>query len=233
MTRRASVDLLAQPPHEDVDGAVAVTLTATPQALQQLVARDDPAPLERECVQKPELRRRQVGALAVHVRLHLVRVDPQLLDLNRLAAHRLQRPRAPSRLSLDPGHELLHRERLDEVVVGADLERVHAIVLRAARRDDDDRRADALAANGLDEVPAVEPGQHEVEDADVGVLEAEPSESLLAARRRGSVEPGGLEVLHHPACDDLVVLDDQDLGHRVPTIVGWRRKTGERRVNRS
>ncbi len=78
--------------------------------------------------------------------------------------------------------------------------------------------------DGLDELPAVAPRQHEVEDTDVGLLEAQPRQALLAARRRGRVEPGGLEMLHHPACDDLVVLDDQDLGHRVPTIVGWTAK---------
>ena len=185
MPRGATVDLLAQPPDEDVDGAVAVTLPASPQALQQLVARDDAALLERERVQEPELGRRQVRALAVHVRLHLARVDPQLLDLDRLAARRRRlRLRASAAGRLDAGDELLHRERLDEVVVGADLERVHAVVLRAARADDDDRRPDPFGASRLDELPAVEPGQHEVEHAHVVLLVAQAREPCLAARRR-------------------------------------------------
>ena len=86
--------------------------------------------------------------------------------------------------------ELLHRERLDEVVVGADLERVHAVVLGAAGADDDDRRADALGARGLlDEAPAVEAGQHQVEHEDVGALVAQPREPVLArGRPRHGVE---------------------------------------------
>ena len=132
MRRRAVVDLLAQPPDEDVDGAVAVRLAAAPHLLQQLVARDDAAAVERERVEQPELGRRQLGALAVDERLHLARVDPQLLDLDRVAALLLGRPHAAAGRGADARDQLLHRERLDEVVVGADLERVDAVVLGAA-----------------------------------------------------------------------------------------------------
>ena len=50
---------------------------------------DDAAAVEGKLVEEPELRRRQLGARAVDVRLHLARVDAQLLDLDRLAARRL------------------------------------------------------------------------------------------------------------------------------------------------
>src|SRR5919205_4524411 len=86
--RRARVDLLAQPAHEDVDGPIAVALPAAPELLQQLVASHDPAAVERELVEEPELRRRQLAALAVDERLHFARVHDQLLDLDRLAARR-------------------------------------------------------------------------------------------------------------------------------------------------
>ena len=86
-------------------------------------------------------------------------------------------------------------------------------MLGAARRDDDDRRADPLAACLLDHLPAVEAGEHQVEDADVGALVAEPCEPRLAVRDPDRVEPGRLEVPRHPLGDDVVVLDDQDLRH--------------------
>src|SRR5207302_4069643 len=86
---RAAVDLLAQTADEDVDGAVAVRLAPTPELLQQLVAREDPAAVERELVEQLELGRSQPAGVAVDVRLHLARVDPQLLDLDRLATLRL------------------------------------------------------------------------------------------------------------------------------------------------
>ena len=145
------------------------------------------------------------------IRLHLARVDPELLDLDRLAAPLLGRADASARRRADARDELAHRERLDQVVVGADLERVHAVVLGAARRDDDDRRADPLGPRGLDQLPAVELGKHQVEHADVGVLEAQPGQPELAAPDHDRVEAGGREVAGHAVGDHAVVLDDEDL----------------------
>jgi hypothetical protein len=81
----------------------------------------------RAC-REPELGRRQLGVLAVDEGLHGARVDPQLLDHELLAAVSWT-PRTPRRAALHARDELLHRERLDEVVVGPDLQRVHAVVL--------------------------------------------------------------------------------------------------------
>ena len=60
--RRLAVDLLAQAAHEDVHGPVAMRLAPAPELLQQLVAGDDAAAIERELVEEAELRRRQLGA---------------------------------------------------------------------------------------------------------------------------------------------------------------------------
>src|SRR5436189_4206144 len=111
--RRAAVDLLAQPAHEHVDGAVAVRLAPPPELLQQLVARRDAAAVERELVEEPELRRGQLRAFAVDEGLHRARVDRQLLDLDRLATRRLLAANAAPRRRANSGDELLHRERLD------------------------------------------------------------------------------------------------------------------------
>ena len=218
--RRALVDLVPQTAHEDVHRAVAVRLTAAPDPLQELVTRDDAAPLERERVQELELGRRQLGARAAHERLHLARVDAELLDLDRVAARRVLRPHAAAYGRLHASDQLLHRERLDQVVVGADLERVYAVVLGAAGADDEDRRADALAARGLDQPPAVDAGQHQVEDADVGVLVAEPREPDLPRADGDGIEARRAQVVGHSAGDDLVVLDDQDLCHQAYDSAG-------------
>src|SRR5436190_18539703 len=90
--RRLAVDLLPQPADEDVDGAVAVRLAPAPHLLQQLVAGDDAAAVERERVQQLELGRRQPRACPVDECLHFARVDQELLDLDRIAAPLLGRP---------------------------------------------------------------------------------------------------------------------------------------------
>ncbi len=73
--------------------------------------------------------------------------------------------------------------------------------------------ADPLRARLLDDAPAVDPGEHEVEDADVGPLVAQAGQPGLAVGYAYRVEAGRLEVARHPAGDDVVVLDDQDLRH--------------------
>ena len=65
----------------------------------------------------------------------------------------------------------------------------------------------------LDHLPAVDAGEHQVEDADVGALEAQPREAGLAVRDADGVEAGRLEMARHAPGDDVVVLDDQDLRH--------------------
>ena len=177
--------------------------------LQQLVAREHASLVECQRVEEPELGRRQVGAGPVHVCLDVARIEPELLDVDLLAAARLLRARAASGGGGDPGDELLHRERLDEVVVRAELERVDPVVLGSARADDDDRGADALAARLLDHAPTVDAGEHQVEDADVGLLVAEPGQAGLAVRDRHRVQTGGAEVARHALGDHVVVLDDR------------------------
>ena len=213
------VDLLAQAPDADVDGAVAVGGPPAPDSLEQLVPARHAAAVLCQRVEQPELGRRQLGVLAVDERLHRAGVDPQLLDHQLLAAVLVQAAHAAARRGLDAGDELLHRERLDQVVVGADLERVHAVVLGAARRDDQDRRADPLGARLLDQRPAVEAGQHQIEHEHVGPLVPQPCEADLARTHADRVEPGRVEVLRHALGDRVVVFDDQDLGHAILTLM--------------
>ena len=60
------------------------------------------------------------------------------------------------------------------------LERVHLVVLGAAGADDHDRRLDALARARLGDHPAVDAGQHQVDDRDVGPLEAQLAQAAVA-----------------------------------------------------
>ena len=102
-----------------------------------------------------------------------------------------------------------------EVVVRADLERVHAIVLRAAGAHDEDRRADALGASLLDQRPAVEAGEHQVEHEHVGPLVPKPGEPDLAGSNAHRVDACRVEVLRHALGDRVVVFDDEHFGHAI------------------
>ena len=61
----------------------------------------DAALVERERVEQAELGRRQLGALAVDVGLHVARVEPQLLDVDLVAASWLLRAGAAPRGARD------------------------------------------------------------------------------------------------------------------------------------
>src|SRR5258706_572883 len=78
----------------------------------------------------------------------------------------------------------------------------------------DDRGRDSLNAGGLDQLPAVDTREHEVEDAYVGFLVPETSEPLVAVRHPDGIEAGGVEVSRHALRDHFVVLDDQHPWHR-------------------
>ena len=178
---------------------------------------EHPSLLARERVHEPELGRGQLRAGSVDVRLHVVGVESQLFDHDRVAATRLGLADTTARGGAHAGGELLHRERLDEVVVGTDLERVHAIVLGATGGHDDDRRSDPLVPRLLDHAPAVDAREHEVEHAHVGAFVSKSREAGLAVRDADCVEPGRLEVARHAAGDDVVVFDDEDLRHPATT----------------
>jgi hypothetical protein len=71
----------------------------------------------------------------------------------------------------------------------------------------------ALGTRALDDVPAVAPREHQVEDAHVRLLEAEPRQALVALSDDDGIESGGGQMPGHSVGDHRIVLDDQDLGH--------------------
>ena len=91
---------------------------------------------------------------------------------------------------------------------------MHPVMLRAPCADDDDRRPDPLRARGLDHAPSVLAGQHQVEHADIGLLVPETGEPELSRGHQEGLEARGGEVLGHPLADHVVVLEDEDSGHR-------------------
>ena len=126
----------------------------------------------------------------------------------------LGRPVGPAQDGADAGDELARAERLGQVVVGTELEPEQLVELVVARREHDDRDR-RVAAQLAGDVEAVEPGQAEVEDDQVGP-------ALADGRQRGRAVAGGedgearvLEVVAGERGDLRFVVDDEDGLHRV------------------
>ena len=117
--------------------------------------------------------------------------------------------RAPAQQRAQAREQLLALEGLDEVVVGAGVEALDARLDRVAGGEHEDRDVPALA-QALGHVDAVEAGESEVEDHQVG------GEDVRLVERRHAVAGDARLVALQPQRalenlgDVLVVLDDQD-----------------------
>ena len=92
--------------------------------------------------------------------------------------------RAAAQQRAQAREQLLALERLDQVVVGADVEALDARLERVARGQDQDRRVVAVVAQALGDVDAVQPREAEVQDDDVGqerVRLVEPADAVGAS----------------------------------------------------
>ena len=162
--------------------------------------------------QQLELRRRQHHLPPVDRRLHARHVeaeglaDPDYVILGAGAA------RAPQH-GAHPGHHLAGAEGLGHVVVGAQLEAGDAVRLLGAGGQHDDRHV-AVAAEGPGNVQAVELGEGEVEDDQVGVAAAGDLQGLLPVTGGEDLETGALQVVAHQPHDVGLVVDDEHRGHR-------------------
>ncbi len=112
-----------------------------------------------------------------------------------------------SRHRTDPRNELAEAERLDDVVVGAELEADDPIDLLALGGDDDDRDVRAGAQLAADR-ESVDIGQSEVEQDEVGPACVE---RFAAPLPRASRRTLGEEAFGERLCDRVLVLDDEQV----------------------
>ena len=156
--------LAAERGHVDVDGLGGEVVAPVPHLVEQPPARDDRAGTRRKCRQEIEFLGRQLDLLSAQQRAPRLAVDRQRAD----AEHR----RGGSSLTrstgdgVDASQELANAERLDQIVVGAELEAHDAVDLVSAGADDDDRHARA-GAQLTAHLEAVAVGEAQVEQHEI------------------------------------------------------------------
>jgi hypothetical protein len=115
--------------------------------------------MAHEDAEQIELAARELEVAARAQRAVAGQVELELADLDRVVA--LRRPAAQE--GVQPGNDLLERERLDHVVVGARLQPRHAVADLVAGRQYAYRQVVAGAAQAPQHLQAVEVGHRHVE----------------------------------------------------------------------
>ena len=156
-----------------------------------------------------ELPGRELDAAAVDVRLAGQEVERHRPDRERRGRPAVLR-RTPG-AGPDPRQKLGERERLPEVVGGAEVEPAHAIGDIAAGRQHDDRQVGVGSADRAQHLETVHARQHHVEDHEVSRALAQAGERILAPTRRVDGVPLSLQPTAQEVRDQDFVLDDQDV----------------------
>ena len=116
---------------------------------------------------------------------------------------------------LDAGDDLVEAERLGDVVVAADGEAGDLVLGVVLRREEQDRRGVAGAAEALGDAEAVHVGQHDVEDDQVGLLFEDRGDRLRTVADRAHGEAGEAEAGGEEVADVRLVVDDENAGSGV------------------
>jgi hypothetical protein len=121
---------------------------------------------------------------------------------------------------LHPRDELTGRERLGEVVVGAQLQAEHPVDLAVPRRQHENRDVAAGGPQPAAHLQSVDAaGQADVEDHHAGPLVPHRLDTPLAGRRLHHPEPVLAQVQLDQIGDVLVILDHHDSRRRHPAAM--------------
>ena len=151
----------------DVHGAAVAEIVKAPHLVEQLVARVDAVGRGREVVQQLQLLRGRVDLLAVDDQLVAVEVDDELVKGQALFC--VVGDLAAAQHRVDARHQLLHLKGLDDVVVRAHLQTRDAVAHVALGGEHDDRGL-GLLADLRAHAPAVEHGEHDIEQHQIRLL---------------------------------------------------------------
>ena len=112
--------------------------------------------------------------------------------------------------SLDTHHELFHRERFSDIVVGTNLETFEDIFLQCLCGEEDDWQLSILLANILCERETILLRHHHVEHADIKLCLLEFSVTSFAIRTKHSLIALSLKIFTEQHAEVLIILAQQD-----------------------
>jgi hypothetical protein len=100
---------------------------------------------------------------------------------------------AASQQRANPGEQLGKRERLDQIVVGSEIQAANSIVNAVSRRQDQDWRLDVTLPKRLEDFEPTASRQHQIEDHEIEELGIRSIEPVLSRRSDDDVVMLSLE----------------------------------------
>ncbi|GAB3958346.1 hypothetical protein GCM10027614_75690 [Micromonospora vulcania] len=202
----------------NVDGLVLADRWLPPYLLQEFPAGHYPPGSCGEIRQQVEFLTGQRERLAVELCAAFADVHPEAADGVHRGLHGPAGPTSPAQHGGDPGVQVRPGERFDHVVVRAGAQQLDHRLLVVPGRGDDDRDI-GDAAQHPQRVRAVQVGQAEVENHQVGCLGGDPAQCVQrGAHGVHGVPPVG-EGPQHRAAYDVIVFDQEHGGHP-KTVLG-------------
>src|SRR5690348_10601251 len=151
---------------------------------------------------------------------------PESLDrLQRRVPTAIGHPRPPEQRA-DARQQLEHTAWLGDVVVGAQSEAEHLVRLLTARGQDQHGHLEPVIAKALQNAVTVHPGEHQIEDDEIGEPLAGTREAGLAIFGDGDLVSLDLEAGSQAVREIRIVLDDENVpslsGHQCSLVTGAR-----------
>src|SRR5262249_16690434 len=199
-------ELLPQPRDPDVDAAIECVLGGAAR-IEQMLAREHSVGGADEQLEHLRLGPAAAGALAPG-RGQRERVDVEAPPGKAGDRVRLGGPAHPPEHAVDPRDQLARLERLDDVIVRADLQPHDAVGDVPPAGDGED--GDAAVLELLDQVQPVAVGEAEVDDAGGRPGRLDALHQIRAAPRVTTVELKGSQRLDDELRPLLVILDHDD-----------------------
>src|SRR5688572_4283709 len=116
----------------------------------------------------------------------------------------------PSQHCIDPRRQLLHVERLGDIVIGADAQPTQLVLALAARRNNNHAATPALAQNAADLEAVWLPGEHDIEQDQIRSKRPRFNQRVVRGPRPPNIEAVDSEVICQHPRDSFVVFDDED-----------------------
>ena len=216
--RRRSVQLAAQPADDQLDDVGAAAEAVLPHVVEDLRLGQHGRRLAHQIAQHLVLGRGQRRAACSPRRTS--RVSSSIVRSADLEHGPLEGGAgAAPQHGPQPGHQLLHRERLDQVVVAAPGQPRDPVGDAVARGEEHHRHHRARTAQPVQHAEAVHAGQHQVEHHDVGTELGGPAQRVLAGVRGDRVPALVAGDGRDEVGDGRVVVHDEESHFFHPLIV--------------